>query len=72
MSGRGMRGRPHLEIAFEFKELRDICEREAEAKHSLGESNAEMLRHRLADMEAAKGAIGRSAAVEPKRSSHVD
>ena len=48
-----MGGRPHLEIAFESKELRDICEVEAEAKGRLGENPAEMLRHRLADMDAA-------------------
>jgi len=42
-----------LELAFESKELRDICENDAEAKHRLGDSVAEMLRHRLADLDAA-------------------
>ena len=42
-----------LELAFESKELRDICENEAEAKRKLGESIAETLKRRLADLDAA-------------------
>jgi hypothetical protein len=42
-----------LELAFETKELRDICESEAEARRQLGESVAEVLKHRLADLDAA-------------------
>jgi hypothetical protein len=42
-----------LELAFESKELRDICESEAESKRVLGDDVAEMLRHRLADLDAA-------------------
>ena len=42
-----------MELAFETKELRDICESEVEAKGKLGEAIAEALKHRLADMDAA-------------------
>jgi hypothetical protein len=42
-----------LELAFESRELRDICESEAEARRHLGDSVAEMLKHRLADLDAA-------------------
>lgn len=42
-----------MELAFESKELRDICENEAEAKRKLGERIAEMLKRRLADLDAA-------------------
>jgi hypothetical protein len=45
-----------LEFAFESKELRDICESESEAKRHLGDPVAEMLRHRLADLDAAPSA----------------
>jgi hypothetical protein len=42
-----------LELAFESRELRDICESESEAKRQFGDAVAEILRHRLADLEAA-------------------
>ena len=42
-----------MELAFESKELRDICESNAEAHKVLGDRVAEMLRHRLADLSAA-------------------
>jgi hypothetical protein len=42
-----------LELAFESKDLRDICENEAEAKRRLGESIAKTLKRRLADLDAA-------------------
>lgn len=42
-----------LELAFESKELRDICESKAEARRILGDRVARMLRHRLADLSAA-------------------
>lgn len=45
--------RARLELAFESKELREMCESEAEAKRQLGDTAAEMLRHRLADLDAA-------------------
>jgi hypothetical protein len=49
------RGREaRLELAFESKELRDICESEEEAKRRFGDAVAEMLRHRLADLDAAQ------------------
>jgi len=45
--------RAPLELAFESRELRDVCENDAEAKRQFGHSVAEMLRHRLADLDAA-------------------
>lgn len=42
-----------MELAFEAKELRDICENEAEAKSRLGDSIAKTLKRRLADLDAA-------------------
>ena len=45
-----------MEFAFESKKLRDICESESEAKRHLGDSVAEMLKHRLADLDAARSA----------------
>jgi hypothetical protein len=34
--------------------LRTICEKEAQAKHELGDAVAEFLKHRLSDLVAAK------------------
>src|SRR5260370_4182866 len=42
------RGAP-LELAFESKELRDICENDSDARRQVGGTVAEMLRDRLAD-----------------------
>lgn len=42
-----------MELAFESRELRDTCEDDAEARRQFGDSVAEMLRHRLADLDAA-------------------
>lgn len=42
-----------LELAFETKSLRSICEREAHARCHLGSEVAEVLKHRLADFRAA-------------------
>lgn len=42
-----------MELAFESKELREICEIDAEAKSKLGEVIAAVLKHRLADLDAA-------------------
>lgn len=42
-----------MELAFESRELREICESEAEASQHFGDAVAEMLRHRLADLDAA-------------------
>ena len=42
-----------LELAFETKSLRTICESEAQARLELGAEVAEILKHRLADMRAA-------------------
>jgi hypothetical protein len=42
-----------LELAFQSKELRAICESESEAASELGAAAAEALKHRLADMRAA-------------------
>ena len=42
-----------LELAFETKSLRMICESENQAKRKLGSNVAESLRRRLADLRAA-------------------
>lgn len=42
-----------MQLAFESKDLRTICERESEAKREFDLPVAEMLKHRLADMRAA-------------------
>lgn len=43
-----------MELAFDSKSIRTICESEAQAKFELGASVAEVLKHRLADMRAAR------------------
>ena len=43
-----------MELAFDSKSIRTICENEAQAKLELGASVAEVLKHRLADMRAAR------------------
>jgi len=47
-------GHETLELAFHSKPLRAICESETEATHEFGEAVADVLRHRLADLCAAK------------------
>ncbi len=42
-----------MELAFDSKSLRAVCENEAEAKLELGATVAEILKHRLADLRAA-------------------
>lgn len=42
-----------MELAFETKSLRDICEREERAQRELGKKIARRLRSRLADLAAA-------------------
>ena len=42
-----------LELAFESRSLRTICESESNAKCELGSTVAEVLKHRLADLRAA-------------------
>jgi ribosomal protein L29 len=42
-----------LELAFETKPLREICESEHKAKQELGAKVAEELKRRLADLRAA-------------------
>lgn len=42
-----------LELAFESKSLRTMCEIEARAMHELGNAVAQTLKHRLADLRAA-------------------
>lgn len=42
-----------MELAFNDKHLRTICENEDDAKKELGETVAEILKHRLADLRAA-------------------
>ena len=43
-----------MEIAFESQKLRRVCESERAANKALGEECARLLRHRLADLWAAK------------------
>lgn len=43
-----------MQLAFDSKELRTTCESDAQARLDLGDAVAEMLKHRLADMRAAK------------------
>ena len=50
------KGPTTLEIAFNTKSLRAICESEAKAKRELGPSVAGILKHRLADLQASKSA----------------
>lgn len=42
-----------MELAFDTKSLRTICESEPHARRELGPNVAETLKHRLADMHAA-------------------
>ena len=42
-----------MELAFESRWLRTVCENEADADRELGLAVAETLRHRLADLLAA-------------------
>ena len=42
-----------MELAFNAKHLRTICESEDDAKKELGETVAEVLKRRLADLRAA-------------------
>jgi toxin HigB-1 len=42
-----------LQLAFESKYLRTICEDEVQAKIEVGETVAKTLKHRLADLRAA-------------------
>jgi hypothetical protein len=42
-----------LELAFETRELREICENDRKAEETLGAIVGEALKHRLADMVAA-------------------
>ena len=42
-----------MELAFESRGLRSICEQQSIAKGELGEDVAEALKHRLADLRAA-------------------
>ena len=43
-----------MELAFDSKAIRTICESEAQARLELGANVAEVLKHRLADMRAAR------------------
>ena len=42
-----------MELAFQEKRLRDLCEEESLAREELGEQAANLLMHRIADMRAA-------------------
>jgi plasmid maintenance system killer protein len=45
-----------LQLAFESKSLRTLCESDAQARLELGDAVAEILKHRLADIRAANSA----------------
>lgn len=45
-----------MELAFHYRKLRILCESEAHAKHELGSEVAEVLKRRLADLDAATSA----------------
>jgi hypothetical protein len=47
------RGTDSLELAFDSRTLRTICESETAAKRQLGTKVAETLKHRLGDLRAA-------------------
>lgn len=42
-----------MELAFQSKRIRSICENEADAEEELGPVAAQALKHRLADLRAA-------------------
>jgi hypothetical protein len=50
---RSLRRADRLELAFDSKTLRDICESDDHARRELGLKVAEILKHRLADLRAA-------------------
>lgn len=58
-----------MELAFDSESLRNICEKEAEARGKLGPSIAELLKHRLADLRAAVSVkdliVGRPRLIDP-------
>jgi proteic killer suppression protein len=64
-----------LELAFDSKSLRTTCENESQAKLELGATVAEILKHRLADLRAARSVkdlvAGRSRAVGSAGSQHM-
>jgi toxin HigB-1 len=51
--GRAIQGFDRLEIAFQSRKLRTLCESEAEAAEQYGAPTATQLQHRLADLQAA-------------------
>ena len=46
-----------MQLAFESKSLRNICESEDQSKLTLGAEVAEILKHRLADLRAAQSPL---------------
>jgi hypothetical protein len=54
-----------LEISFEKKSLRELCENQDKASQSLGEKAADQLRRRLADLRAATS-IADLVAIQPR------
>ena len=64
-----------LELAFAQKSLRQLCEDEARAKRELGETVAEKLKRRLADLRAASSVedlvAGRPRKVKGDRHPHI-
>ena len=59
-----------MELAFETMSLRTICESESDAKHELGQTVAESLKRRLADLRAATS-ITDLVAGRPRVSDHA-
>ena len=64
-----------MELAFDSKPLRTICEKEVDAKRELGPAVAEVLKHRLADMWAATSikdlVAGRPRLLHPAEYKHM-
>lgn len=58
-----------MQLAFETRLLRTICERETESRHWLGKPVADALRHRLADLQAASS-ISDLVAGSPRMENH--
>lgn len=53
VSRKDLRGIRKLELAFDSRALRTVCESEAEARRELGTAMADILKRRLADLRAA-------------------
>lgn len=60
-----------MELAFDDKSLRTLCESEAHARRELGSEVAEVLKRRLADLRAATS-VKDLVAGQPRQLHHAD